>query len=77
MEENSVFNEMPVERGKVSFEPGSQASPADGNNIFKKDFLGRYTAEELFQGRREISITHNGQEYRLKKTRAEKLILNK
>ena len=31
----------------------------------------------LFQGRREIIIVHRGQEYRLRITRADKLILTK
>ena len=31
----------------------------------------------LFQGRREIIIVHHGQEYRLRITRADKLILTK
>jgi hemin uptake protein HemP len=31
----------------------------------------------LFQGRREIVIVHHGQEYRLRITRADKLILTK
>jgi hemin uptake protein HemP len=31
----------------------------------------------LFQGRREIVIIHHGQEYRLRITRADKLILTK
>ena len=31
----------------------------------------------LFQGRREIIIVHQGQEYRLRITRADKLILTK
>jgi len=31
----------------------------------------------LFQGRREVIIVHHGQEYRLRITRADKLILTK
>ena len=31
----------------------------------------------LFRGRREITIVHHGQEYRLRITRADKLILTK
>ena len=31
----------------------------------------------LFQGRREIIIVHHGREYRLRITRADKLILTK
>ena len=31
----------------------------------------------IFQGRREIIIVHHGQEYRLRITRADKLILTK
>lgn len=31
----------------------------------------------IFQGRREVIIVHHGQEYRLRITRADKLILTK
>jgi len=34
-------------------------------------------ADELFQGQREICIEHNGQRYRLRITRRNKLILQK
>jgi hemin uptake protein HemP len=34
-------------------------------------------AEELFQGRREIVIEHEGERYRLRITRRNKLILQK
>jgi hemin uptake protein HemP len=34
-------------------------------------------AKELFQGRREIGIEHDGQRYRLRITRRNKLILQK
>ena len=38
---------------------------------------GDYTSEELFRGTREIIIEHSGQHYRLRITKAGKLILNK
>ena len=34
-------------------------------------------SEDLLQGEREVAIIHNGETYRLRKTRAGKLILNK
>jgi hemin uptake protein HemP len=37
----------------------------------------RVPSAALFQGRREIIIVHQGQEYRLRITRADKLILTK
>jgi hemin uptake protein HemP len=37
----------------------------------------RVSSRELFRGRRELVIEHQGQEYRLKLTRNDKLILNK
>jgi hemin uptake protein HemP len=38
---------------------------------------GRIASAELFRGRRDIVILHRGQEYRLRITRSEKLILTK
>jgi hemin uptake protein HemP len=35
------------------------------------------SSRDLFQGRREVVILHAGQEYRLRITRADKLILTK
>ncbi len=37
----------------------------------------RLKSEELFEGREEVIIEHGGQEYRLRKTRQDKLILTK
>jgi hemin uptake protein HemP len=37
----------------------------------------RIASAELFRGRRDIVILHRGQEYRLRITRSEKLILTK
>ena len=37
----------------------------------------RIASTELFLGRREIVIVHRGQEYRLRITKADKLILTK
>ena len=37
----------------------------------------RISSTSLFQGRAEIVITHSGHEYRLRITRADKLILTK
>jgi hemin uptake protein HemP len=39
--------------------------------------LPTYRTEDLFSGATEIRLTHAGAEYRLKITRAGKLILNK
>lgn len=38
---------------------------------------GGFLSTELFQGRTEILIWHNGEPYRLRQTRTGKLILNK
>ncbi|MEW4489023.1 hemin uptake protein HemP [Thalassoglobus sp. JC818] len=38
---------------------------------------GDYESSELFAGREEITIKHNGQTYRLRQTKTGKLILNK
>jgi hemin uptake protein HemP len=37
----------------------------------------RYTSESLFHGRNEVLINHAGQEYRLRVTRQNRLILTK
>ena len=37
----------------------------------------RVTSREIFRGEREIVILHGGHEYRLRITRADKLILTK
>ena len=39
--------------------------------------LRTVNSEELFQGDREIRINHNGEIYRMRITKADKLILNK
>lgn len=38
---------------------------------------GFFLSEDLFQGRVEIVIQHHGENYRLRKTKTGKLILNK
>jgi hemin uptake protein HemP len=37
----------------------------------------RFKSEDLFRGTQELIIEHQGQEYRLRLTRNDKLILNK
>jgi hemin uptake protein HemP len=37
----------------------------------------RIASAQLFQGRRDVVILHRGQEYRLRITKADKLILTK
>lgn len=39
--------------------------------------LTKLDTHSLFDGRREVLIVHNGEEYRLRITRQEKLILTK
>jgi len=39
--------------------------------------LSRLDTHSLFEGRREVVIVHNGEEYRLRITRQDKLILTK
>ena len=49
--------------------PAERPAPAAGDR--------QVPSASLFQGRREIVIVHHGQEYRLRITRADKLILTK
>lgn len=49
--------------------PAAESTPATMD--------GQVPSAALFQGRREIIIVHRGQEYRLRITRADKLILTK
>ena len=51
--------------------PPEPASPAEAT------IDRQLPSAALFQGRREIIIVHRGQEYRLRITRADKLILTK
>lgn len=39
--------------------------------------MAKLDTRHLFDGRREVVIVHNGEEYRLRITRQEKLILTK
>lgn len=39
--------------------------------------IRRINTADLFQGSREIILLHNGEDYRLRLTRADKLILTK
>ena len=45
--------------------------------VMKRSWVTPYQAVELFSGRREIVIVHGDAEYRLRITRANKLILTK
>jgi len=56
----------------------SRPEPPDpaGDPIPRRS-LRRLESQGLFQGEREIVIVHRGLEYRLRITRAEKLILTK
>ena len=53
--------------------------PADSEGTPGTDRPGgrRIDSASLFRGREEIVITHSGREYRLRITRADKLILTK
>jgi hemin uptake protein HemP len=55
---------------------GSFSMPAD-DDARSAPRSRQLTSAALFQGRREIVIVHHGQEYRLRITRADKLILTK
>lgn len=56
--------------------PMASAAPSDGR---ADESAGRPTVSstELFRGARELVIRHGGEEYRLRITRAGKLILTK
>lgn len=51
---------------RPSVEPGQQSCP-----------LGTFPADQLFQGRQEVLIAHQGETYRLRITKNSKLILTK
>lgn len=51
--------------------PEAGAEPADTAR------LSTYSSETLFRGQKEIRITHQGNDYRLRITRTGGLILNK
>jgi hemin uptake protein HemP len=53
-------------------EPAARAEPSTVEPL-----CVRLSSRELFGGRREIVILHGGYEYRLRITRADKLILTK
>jgi hemin uptake protein HemP len=55
--------------------PPASASPATTKNDPPPPLV--IEAEQLFQGRREIAIEHEGNRYRLRITRRNKLILQK
>lgn len=55
----------PTPRSTASSDPAPSAPPP------------RVRSEDLLRGRREIVIDHQGQEYRLLRTRNNRLILNK
>lgn len=48
-----------------------------GDNKDAKPFSGTVSAELLFRGAKEIVIRHHGDDYRLRITRNDKLILTK
>jgi hemin uptake protein HemP len=52
----------------VSDSPGDSGASGDQRQI---------PSSSLFHGRREIVIVHHGQEYRIRTTKADKLILTK
>lgn len=47
------------------------AEPAAGGSVI------RIASADVFRGQREVVIVHRGQEYRLRITKADKLILTK
>ena len=59
---------------------GTDVPPAgDEARQVSEDSAGgsRYSSDELFKGRKEITIEHQGADYRLRITRTGGLILNK
>jgi hemin uptake protein HemP len=55
------------------FQPVSSPGPATTS----AQGLARHDSDNLFAGQREVIIVHRGEEYRLRITRQEKLILTK
>ncbi len=47
------------------------------NPVIRTSSMPRLKSQELFRGTHELIIEHQGQEYRLRLTRNDKLILNK
>lgn len=56
---------------------GADAGARPGPDTLSQAAAGRLSSSALFGGAREIVILHRGQEYRLRITKAEKLILTK
>lgn len=62
----------------MNHEPGGHSIGTDAELATRVDTEGRQLSSvALFRGRREIVILHRGQEYRLRITKADKLILTK
>ena len=57
--------------------PGVRPQPPYAAELPATPVVRSFTSEELFAGRTEIGIVHEGALYRLKITRQGKLILNK
>ena len=59
-------------------EPGASISDGGADNGMAASSSGRQlSSTALFRGQREIVILHRGQEYRLRITKSNKLILTK
>jgi hemin uptake protein HemP len=56
---------------------GTPIDADHGRDEFAQEGPRRVYSLALFRGEREVVIIHQGQEYRLRITRAEKLILTK
>jgi hemin uptake protein HemP len=58
-----------------SAEPGSTLKPQVDASANEAELV--FTSQELLQGRREVTIEHEGQKYRLRVTSRGKLYLTK
>lgn len=58
-------------------DPETEQSSTPAEGLFARPPVKVMRSEELFAGKREVLIEHGGSIYRLRMTRAGKLILNK
>ncbi len=64
----TVYQTYEIARGDTSSPPGPAIEPP---------LVRRVESAALFERRREVVIVHHGQEYRLRITKSDKLILTK
>jgi len=70
--DRTVYRTSEIERGEVSGPPEPDEGSAAGPRL-----APRVQSVALFERGREVIIVHHGQEYRLRITKSDKLILTK